>query len=91
MNEATIAFFVSILNSLSQIYRSRSSLRAKIPVVFCGGIVFKSVSGLHEEYQFSNPGLGRRFVNARGAFQNHSRQLVFPKLTDRAILYSQVE
>src|ERR1700693_2017061 len=40
----------------------------QIPIVFYGEIVFKSVSGLHEEYQFSNPALAQRFVNAWDAF-----------------------
>ena len=41
----------------------------QIPIVLYGEIVFTSVSGLHEEYQFSNPVLAQRFVNAWDAFQ----------------------
>lgn len=41
----------------------------QIPIVLYGEVVFKSVSGLHEEYQFSEPALAQRFVNAWDAFQ----------------------
>jgi hypothetical protein len=41
----------------------------QIPIVLYGEIAFTSVSGLHEEYQFSNPAFAQRFVNAWDAFQ----------------------
>jgi hypothetical protein len=41
----------------------------QIPIVLYGEIAFTSVSGLHEEYQFSNPALAQRFVNAWDVFQ----------------------
>jgi hypothetical protein len=52
----------------------RFSGNYQIPIVSYGDIVFTSASGLHEEYQFSNPALAQRFVNAWDAFQKSFAQ-----------------
>jgi len=41
----------------------------QIPVALYGEIIFASPTGLHEEFQFSNPALAQRFVNAWDVFQ----------------------
>ncbi len=42
----------------------------QIPIVLYGALTFRSTSGLHEEYQFSNAALAERFERAWTAFQN---------------------
>jgi hypothetical protein len=41
----------------------------QIPIASYGELAFTSAGGLHEEYQFSNPALVQRFVNAWDLFQ----------------------
>jgi hypothetical protein len=41
----------------------------QIPVVAYAALTFNSISGLHEEYHFSNPELASRFVKAWNVFQ----------------------
>jgi hypothetical protein len=57
----------------------RFSGNYQIPIVSYGEVIFTSPSGLHEEYQFSNPALAQRFVNAWDSFQKSFASPVAPQ------------